>query len=84
MDITLAQAEAVMAAAKEKATEINTQMDICVVDAGANLVAFARVDGVWLGSVDIAFKKSKNCRLAYNGHGRAFAVGAAQGPAFQH
>lgn len=63
MNITLAQAEAVMAAAKEKATEINTQMDICVVDAGANLVAFARVDGVWLGSVDIAFKKKQELPL---------------------
>ena len=59
MNITLAQAEAVIAAAKEKSTEINTKMDICVVDAGANLVAFARMDGAWLGSVDIAFKKAK-------------------------
>jgi uncharacterized protein GlcG (DUF336 family) len=35
-------------------------MDICVVDAGANLVAFARMDGAWMGSIDISFKKSKN------------------------
>jgi uncharacterized protein GlcG (DUF336 family) len=34
-------------------------MDICVVDAGANLVAFARMDGAWIGSIDILFKKSK-------------------------
>lgn len=59
MNITLAQAEAVIAAAKEKSTEINTKMDICVVDAGANLVAFARMDGAWIGSIDIAFKKAK-------------------------
>lgn len=59
MNITLAQAEAVIAAAKVKATEINTKMDICVVDAGANLVAFARMDGAWIGSIDIAFKKAK-------------------------
>ncbi|MBB4079790.1 uncharacterized protein GlcG (DUF336 family) [Lewinella aquimaris] len=59
MNITLAQAETVIAAAKKKAAEINTKMDICVVDAGANLVAFARMDGAWLGSIDIAMKKAR-------------------------
>jgi len=59
MNITLAQAETAMAAAKEKATDIKTKMNICVVDSGANLVAFVRNDGAWLGSVDIAIKKAK-------------------------
>ena len=59
MNITLAQAEAAIAAAKSKATEIETKMDICVVDAGSNLVAFARMDSAWIGSVDISFKKAK-------------------------
>ncbi|NHM01195.1 GlcG/HbpS family heme-binding protein [Flavobacterium difficile] len=59
MNITLEQAEAVIAAAKLKATEIDTKMDICVVDAGSNLVAFARMDGAWIGSIDISFKKAK-------------------------
>jgi uncharacterized protein GlcG (DUF336 family) len=59
MNITLAQAEAAIAAAKVKATAIDTKMDICVVDAGSNLVAFARMDGAWIGSVDISFKKAK-------------------------
>ncbi len=59
MNITLAQAEAAIAAAKAKAKELNTKMDICVVDAGSNLVAFARMDGAWIGSVDISFKKAK-------------------------
>jgi len=59
MNITLAQAETVIAAAKEKAVNIKTKMNICVVDSGANLVAFARNDGAWLGSVDIAIKKAK-------------------------
>ena len=45
MGITLAQAEQVIAAAKEKATEQGLKMNIAVVDAGANLVAFARMDG---------------------------------------
>lgn len=59
MNITLAQAEAAIAAAKVKAAVIDTKMDICVVDAGSNLVAFARMDGAWIGSVDISFKKAK-------------------------
>ena len=37
-------------------------MNIAVVDAGANLLAFARMDGAWLGSVDIAIKKAKTAR----------------------
>ncbi|WP_224996417.1 heme-binding protein [Cesiribacter sp. SM1] len=63
MNITLSQAEKIISAAKEKATAINTLMNIAVVDAGANLVAFARMDGAWLGSVDIAIKKAKTARF---------------------
>lgn len=59
MNITLTQAEAVIAASKVKAVSLNTKMDICVVDAGSNLVAFARMDGAWIGSIDISFKKAK-------------------------
>ncbi len=59
MNITLAQAEAVVAAAKVKAAAINTNMDIAVVDSGSNLVAFARMEGAWIGSVDISIKKAK-------------------------
>ena len=59
MNITLAQAEAAVAAAKKKASELKTKMNISVVDAGSNLVAFARMDGAWIGSVDISFKKAK-------------------------
>jgi len=37
-------------------------MNIAVVDAGANLTAFARMDDAWLGSLDIAIKKAKTAR----------------------
>ena len=63
MSITLAQAETAIAAAKEKAVEIDTKMNIAIVDAGANLVAFVRMDGAWLGSVDISIKKAKTARF---------------------
>lgn len=65
MNITLEQAEKAIAAAKNKATEINTKMDICVVDAGANLVAFARMDGAWIGSIDISHKKARQHGLQW-------------------
>lgn len=63
MSITLAQAEKMISAAKEKSTAIDTKMNIAVVDAGANLVAFARMDGAWLGSLDISIKKAKTARF---------------------
>lgn len=63
MNITLSLAEKIISAAKEKSTAINTKMNIAIVDAGANLVAFARMDGAWLGSVDIAIKKAKTARF---------------------
>ncbi len=60
--MTLKLAEKMIASAKEKAEELETKMNIAVVDAGANLVAFARMDGAWLGSLDIAIKKAKTAR----------------------
>jgi uncharacterized protein GlcG (DUF336 family) len=63
MSITLEKAEKAIAAAKAKAVEIDTKMNIAVVDAGANLVAFARMDGAWLGSLDISIKKAKTARF---------------------
>lgn len=62
MNITLAQAEKAIVAAKQKAKAIDTKMNIAVVDAGANLVAFGRMDGAWLGSLDISIKKAKTAR----------------------
>jgi len=63
MNITLQQAEAIIEKAKAKAKEIDTKMNISVVDAGANQVAFVRMDGAWLGSADIALKKAKTARF---------------------
>ncbi len=62
MNISLSQAEKIIAAAKQKAEASDTKMNIAVVDAGANLVAFVRMDGAWLGSLDIAIKKAKTAR----------------------
>jgi uncharacterized protein GlcG (DUF336 family) len=62
-DISLGQAHAAIAAAVEKARAIDTKMDIAVVDAGGNLKAFVRMDGAWLGSIDISIRKARTARL---------------------
>lgn len=62
MNINLNQAEKIIVAAKSKAQALDTKMNIAVVDAGANLLAFARMDGAWLGSLDISIKKAKTAR----------------------
>jgi uncharacterized protein GlcG (DUF336 family) len=63
MSITLEQAELLSEAAKAKAKEIGVPMNIAIVDEGANLVSFHRMDNAWLGSVDIAIKKAKTARF---------------------
>ncbi|MEJ7769114.1 MAG: heme-binding protein [Chitinophagaceae bacterium] len=63
MSITLDQAESAVKAAKIKADELAVKMNIAVVDAGANLTAFVRMDGAWLGSLDISIKKAKTARF---------------------
>jgi uncharacterized protein GlcG (DUF336 family) len=62
-DITLAQAHEILQEAVVKAEEIGTVMDIAIVDSGANLKAFCRMDNAWLGSIDIAIKKAKTARF---------------------
>ncbi|MBW4025767.1 GlcG/HbpS family heme-binding protein [Acidipila rosea] len=60
--VTLEEARRIIAAAKDKAAEIKQPMNIAVVDEGANLVAFERMDGAWIGSIDIAQKKAFTSR----------------------
>lgn len=62
MNITLKQAENAIAAAKAKAAELNTLMNIAVVDSGTNLVEFVHMDNAWLGSIDISQKKARTAR----------------------
>jgi uncharacterized protein GlcG (DUF336 family) len=48
----------IIEAAIEKAKKIGQPMNIAIVDAGANLAAFVRMDGAWIGSIDIAINKA--------------------------
>src|SRR5580698_8325717 len=56
--VNLADARRIIAAAEKKAAEIGQPMNIAVADAGGNLVAHVRMDGAWVGSVDISIKKA--------------------------
>jgi len=82
VDMTLEQAQTAIEAAIQKATELNTKMDICVVDAGGNLKAFVRMDGAWLGSIDIAIKKARTARFFDMNTGEIGKLSQPGGPLF--
>jgi uncharacterized protein GlcG (DUF336 family) len=62
-DVSMEMAEKMLDAAKRKAQKTGVAMNIAVVDAGGNLKAFTRMDGAWLGSIDIAIKKARTARF---------------------
>jgi uncharacterized protein GlcG (DUF336 family) len=82
-DLSLAQAQAIIQAAIAKATALNTKVDIAVVDAGANLKAFVRMDGAWLGSIDIAQRKARTARFFDLPTGELGKLSQPGGPLYQ-
>jgi uncharacterized protein GlcG (DUF336 family) len=60
--VTLGEARKVIAAAEQKAVEIKQPMNIAVVDEGGNLVSHARMDGAWIGSIDVSINKAFTSR----------------------
>lgn len=82
MHVTFEQAEKAVAAAIRKAKEINTQMCIAVVDSGADLKAFVRMDNAWVGSVDVAIKKAKTACLFAMNTGQIGALSQPNGPLY--
>ena len=62
LSLDLTDARRIIAAGERKATEMGIPYNIAVVDAGGGLVAHARMDGAWLGSVDIAINKAWTAR----------------------
>ena len=63
MEISQARCDAVLAAAEAKATEIGVPMNVAILDRGANLKAFLRMDGALIGSIDIALRKAKTSAI---------------------
>ena len=60
--LTLATARTIIAAAEKRAEEIGQPMNIAVVDGGGNLISHVRMDGAWLGSIDISINKAFTSR----------------------
>lgn len=61
-DVSTDQAQEVIDAGRRRSRELGLAMNIAVVDAGGNLKAFTRMDGAWLGSIDISIKKARTAR----------------------
>lgn len=61
-ELTLERAQTIVEAARQQAEKIGVPMNIAVVDAGNNLTAFVRMDGAWLGSINIAQNKAYTAR----------------------
>lgn len=81
-NITLEQAHKAIEAAIGKSTELETKMNIAIVDSGANLKAFIRQDGAWLGSVDIALKKARTAAFFTMPTGEIGKLSQPGGPLF--
>lgn len=80
--LTLDGAKIMLAAAEAKAAEIGVAMDIAIVDDGMNLLAFHRMDGAKLTSIDVAIGKAYTAagtRLPTREYAKSAAAGA---PAF--
>lgn len=79
--VSLEDARRVIAAGEKQASEIGQPMNLAVVDAGGNLVAHIRMDGAWLGSIDISINKAFTAR-ALDISTEALAANAQSGGPF--
>ena len=61
-DVSHEDALKVVLAAKKEAEKLDVLVNIAIVDVGANLKAFIRMDDSFLGSIDVAIKKAKTSR----------------------
>jgi len=81
-ELTLQQAEQAVSAALSKSRDLGLKMNVAVVDAGTNLKAFARMDGAWLGSIDIAIKKARTARMFNMPTGQIGKLSQPAGPLY--
>lgn len=79
--LKLADARRIIDAAEKKAKEIGQPMNIAVVDEGANLISHIRMDGAWLGSINIAINKAFTSR-AFNISTKELAENSQPGDQF--
>jgi uncharacterized protein GlcG (DUF336 family) len=79
--LKLADARRIIDAAEKKAKEIGQPMNIAVVDEGANLISHIRMDGAWIGSINIAINKAFTSR-AFNISTKELAENSQPGDQF--
>jgi uncharacterized protein GlcG (DUF336 family) len=79
--VSLDDARRMISAGESKAHEIGSPSNIAAVDAGGNLVAHVRMDGAWIGSVDISINKAFTSR-AFDIATQALAGNAQPGAQF--
>jgi uncharacterized protein GlcG (DUF336 family) len=82
MHVDLEKAEKAIAAAQKEAIKLKTKMCIAIVDSGANLKAFMRMDDAWVGSIDIAMKKAKTACFFTMGSGEIGKLSQPGGPLY--
>ncbi len=82
-DLGMAQIRPIIEAAVQKALSLNVKMNIAVVDAGANLKGFLRMDGAWIGSIDISIKKARTARYFDMPTGEIGKLSQPGGPLYQ-
>ena len=61
--ISSGHADMILEASRAKASQLGIAVSVAVMDEGGNLKALSRMDGAWLGSVDVAIKKAKTSAL---------------------
>jgi uncharacterized protein GlcG (DUF336 family) len=79
--VSLDDARRIISAGEEQARKVECPSSIAVVDAGGNLVAHIRMDGAWIGSVDISINKAFTSR-AFDISTKALADSAQPGDQF--
>ena len=79
--VTNAQVEKMVAAAKRKAREIGAPASIAVHDHGGHVVAFSRMDGAFLASINLAEKKARTGVLFGPETQAVWEFGKPSGPA---
>jgi uncharacterized protein GlcG (DUF336 family) len=63
MELTSYEAQTIIDGAEAKARKMGLQVVVAVLDAGAHLKAFRRMDGAVLASIDIAIRKASTAVL---------------------
>ena len=82
MHVTLEQAEKALDAAVAEALRLNVPMCITILDSGARLKAFRRMDNAFVGSVDVSMKKAKTACFFMTASGNIGAISQPGHPIF--